>query len=77
MKSISLPIFYHNDKTSKFEDLGIDYSLDKCEIRSVNFYVINAISPRKDDDYCAIHSNGSQFICKLSFSQVENFLQRL
>lgn len=76
MKQIDLEIFFHNDTTSTFKDIGIQYDLSDCEKRVMTFYNINAISPYIDggNEYCSIHSNGSEFICNATYSVVRNLL---
>ena len=73
MKEIELPIFHYTEKTDTLKKLGLDYKLSDCEIRYMTFYNINAVSPYLDEDkeYCSIHSNGSEFICSLSYLKVK------
>lgn len=71
---IELPILHHNDTTSTFKNIGVDYDLGLCEIRNVIFYHINAISPYIDEqtgvEYTNIHTNGSEYICSYKMDDV-------
>lgn len=73
---IELPILHHNDSTSLLKDIGVEYSLEQCEVRDMIFYHINAISPYYDNDkeYTNIHTNGSEYICPLKIEQVRKVI---
>jgi hypothetical protein len=77
MQPISLPILHHSDNTATFKEMGIDYSLDECELRNMVFYHINAISPYFDNEkeYTNIHTNGSEYICPLTIKEVKNIIK--
>lgn len=63
---IELPIFFHNDHTSLLDDIGLECSLDDCDIKNVLFVNINIVSPY-EDRYSRIHSNGDSFICNIEY----------
>lgn len=77
MKPIQLNVFHHSDETSTFKDVGMDYKLSDCEVRPIIFYNINAISPYiiDESEHCAIHTNNSEYICVLSFSEVAKLIE--
>jgi hypothetical protein len=73
MKPLKLPIFYNTDETSALDKMGVDFPLEDCQIRTVIFYHIAAISPYLDGkkEYTYIHSNGDKFICPKPLKEVE------
>lgn len=78
MKPIELDTFFHNEDTSKLEEMGMDYDVDDCDIRKMTFYDIKTIAPyfgnNDDKNYCTVGANGSPFICKITYSQLKALL---
>ena len=76
MKPLELEIFFHSEETATLRKLEVDYDLSDCETRKMTFYKINAVSPYLDGDneFCSIHSNGSEFIANASYNVVRNLI---
>lgn len=64
------------DQADSLKDMGMEFSLDQCELRYVIFYHINCISPYlyEGQEYCSIHTNGTEYICRYSVKCVEALL---
>lgn len=78
MKPLELPIFHHNDQTSSLSELGIDFNVEDCTIKSMTFYSINAIGIDTQDgkDYGLIFSNGDSFTSPLSYEELKKKLSQ-
>jgi len=72
--NITLPILKHTEETEKLESLGIDFDDDKFEIENITFYKIYAISPI--GNFCAIHTNGTEYVCTHSYEEVWDKLKK-
>lgn len=76
MRPLELPIFFHTTETTKAKAMNLDYDPPRdCQIKHMTFYNINAAEPYKFDEddveeYCEIHTNSTTFICKLTYSEV-------
>lgn len=80
LTGLKLPIFCHNDETLNLKDGGVDYPLTECDVRTVIFYHIDALSPYLDEDdnnkeYCSIHTNDTEYISTLSVKEVQELLE--
>lgn len=76
---ITLPIFFKNEAYDIGELTGKQVPYKEFDIRKMDFYHINAVSPHLDADdndkeYSCIHSNGSEFICALTIKEVREKL---
>lgn len=77
---IELDIFFNTSETSTLNDLGVEFSLNQSETRKVTFYNINGIAPyfdKDDTEYCAILSNGSEFIANETYTVIKNKIKNL
>jgi hypothetical protein len=77
---LSVEVFFHTEETETFKKIGIDYPLSTGATRSVTFYNISLISPFTDKDgeeYCSIHSNGSEFICSEPYEVIKERIEYL
>lgn len=72
MNPLHLSIFFFTEETHSLEKVGITTSLEMNELREMTFYNVDCIAPHIDGDkeYCAIHSGGKEFICNLSYVEV-------
>lgn len=77
MLPITIPIFHHNDNTSKLKEMGINYSLTDCDIRKITFYNICAVAIyiEEDKEYANIHTDGSEYVSPLSYEEVNKLIQ--
>ena len=75
---IEIDVFFHTDSTENLSNLGIDYDIQKCEVRRMTVYNVNAISPYLNTngmEYCSIHCNGSEFICVESYDTIKQMME--
>lgn len=80
MEGIDFDIVFDNDKTSYKKENELDYALTECDVRTMTFYRIDAISPFIDDDeykteYSYIHTSGDKFICVLTYDELKQALK--
>jgi hypothetical protein len=73
MEAIRLPIYFDNDNTTKLRDCGIDYDLNKCDIKEVIFYNIDCLEPRNEGG-TFIYSGGDRFLSNLGMEQLNNII---
>lgn len=78
MFEIQLPIFFKTEKVEINEEIGINYSLDECEIRLMTFYSVNAVSEHFDNEkeYSMIYSNSDTFVCNMKKHEVINLIRK-
>lgn len=71
MKPLELDILFHNESTEVQNSIGIDYSLQDCDIRKVTFFHIDAVTPYIDNniEYSSIFSSGQVFTCVLTYRE--------
>lgn len=69
---ITLPIFYNSEGAAQLEELGVIPDLEDCDLRDMDFYIINAVGEYTEDGntYTSIVSGSEIFICYLSKSEV-------
>ncbi len=72
---LKLPIFFHTEETSSLEDMGLESSVNSCEVENVIFYHIDAIHAFKEKDKTTIISSGQTFICNLPVEEVEKLIE--
>ena len=73
---LKLPIFFNTDETTTLKESGINYDIEKNDIRFVIFYRIDAIAPYLKDrrKYTTIFSCGDCFICNKPISEIEELI---
>lgn len=76
-KPITLPILHHTDETTSLKALGIDYKLEETEVKTMNFYNINAIAAYVEDEkeYTSIFTNGTEWLCTLPHNEVVKIIE--
>jgi hypothetical protein len=76
---LELPIFFNTDESDNLKLISDELDFEKCEIRKVVFYQINAISKYVRDgqqDYTAIHANGADWICPKTLQEVDELISK-
>lgn len=76
--NLTLPIFFKPDNWDTMKIIDKEPLMKDCLIKQMVFYNISCIGPFKDDDdnyYTSIHSNGSEFVCQLKFSEVKKLIE--
>lgn len=78
MKPIKLDVYHHTEETSTAKNVGMDYSMDDCELYTIIFYNIDAISPyyEKDKEFACIHCGGDEFISPYNMSELEEIIAK-
>ena len=68
---ILLPVLVHTEQSSKFDELGIDYTLDSLETEEVLFVTIDNMSRCRQFEGCTkVTSGGFEYICTMSMMEI-------
>lgn len=75
---IQIPVFYHTDETKSLESAGVEFTLEKCEQRTVLFYSIDFVESYEENNkqYSIIGSGSKFFNSSLAYSEVATLIQR-
>jgi hypothetical protein len=77
MKKIVIPIYYHNDETLKSEACGMDYNIEKCNIKNMIIYKLNGMSEYTENNKIVgtnIYFNGDKFVSPLKINEIEELI---
>lgn len=77
MIGIEFDIFWSTAEQVELCGLGIETSLEDCELRPVTFYRIGVISNYNESgkNLCIIHSEGQRFITNKSYTEVKKIIE--
>lgn len=72
MRPIKLKCYFHTDETTALKNVGVNYSLEDCQLKEVIFRSIDVLSPYSLDypDHTEIFSGGTTFVCPLSVDEI-------
>ena len=77
--NIELEIYHNTPEMIEKRDMGLPYSLKDAELRTINFFIIDNISPLFENgrEYCSISSNGDEFLSPILYKDMQIILHDL